>query len=196
MRIVCILIVTLFLFPAGAFADSDPFGYEAAATHYEIKLELLKAISSVESNHNNGAINNGTYDGNPDQGHMQVHSGTWRKSLGEARWKRMLEDPKYCTMMGAYILRLYINEYGNNQHAVSAYHTNYSLDELREKAATGIEEDVKRYERGKAYVARVKVAYKKYCGKKTPKLANTPKKQMVANNDYHGEDDQPLRSHY
>ncbi len=196
MRIACLLIMVLFLFPAGVSADDDPLGYKGAANYYKIKLELLKAISSVESNHDNAAVNNETYDGNPDQGHMQIHSGTWRKHLGEARWKRMLEDPKYCTMMGAYILRLYINEHGNNKQAVSAYHTDYSLDELREKAATGIEEHVERYKRGKAYVAKVEAAYKKNCSRKTTNQARPQQKQMVANNNYHGEDDQPLRSHY
>ncbi len=179
--------------------DSDPFGFTAAARHYQVSVELLKAISYVESRHKNTAINKGTFDGNPDQGHMQVHSGTWRKKLGEARWKRMLEDPKFSTMIGAWILRGYINAHGNNWNAVCAYHTNYSLEYLQRKAAqTREQDDIDRYKRGSDYVQKVYAAMKMYMDKDTAsKYGKEPVEQQrvaTAKQEYWGEDDRPLRS--
>lgn len=201
MRSFVFIAVFLVFLPTYVLAkDKDPLGFENAAVEYRINLELLMAISSVESSHNVSAINPNTYDGNPDQGHMQIHSGTWRESLGEVRWKRMLEDPKFCTLVGAWVLRGYINQYGNNWNAVCAYHTGSSLDQLRERAKTGIKKDVERYKRGQDYVQKVQVAMKRYQEKGATKNYAKVKRKNIevasAEKQYWGEDDRPLRSNY
>jgi soluble lytic murein transglycosylase-like protein len=100
-------------------ADND-YCFEKAATTYNISPQLLWAISKHESGHNTKAINFNK-DGSFDFCHMQVNS-KWRSTIGEERW-RYLNDPCYCTLIGAWILSMCIQKHGYTWQAVGCYNS-------------------------------------------------------------------------
>ena len=111
-----IIITILIITPAKSYANMC---FEVAGKEYNIAPELLRAISYVESRHKPDAINNNknkTYD----YGHMQVNS-FWKKYLKEDY--SMLNNPCYCTKVGAWILKQCIDRYGYNWNAVACYNT-------------------------------------------------------------------------
>lgn len=180
--------------PIMAFAGDDSvFGFNEAGRMYKVDPVLLKALSSVESSHRQSAVNKATYDGNPDQGHMQIHSGTWKSVLGDKKWKKMLEDPRYCTYVGAWVLRHYINRFGNNENAVCGYHTGRSLNYLYAKAKTGKARDIERYNEACTYVQNVIATYKKLGGKGHERRRDHSENLRVAQGQSDGTEDQPLK---
>ena len=62
------IILTLLLMPSIAGAAC----FEQAAQRYQVPVELLKAISTVESNGNPNAVNKNK-NGSVDIGHMQIN---------------------------------------------------------------------------------------------------------------------------
>jgi len=120
---------------------SFSFCFTRAGEHYGISPLILKAISKVESNYNPYATNYNK-DGSMDYCHMQINS-YWVKHLGY-RW-RFLNNPCYCTMVGAWILKQCINKYGYTWDAVACYHTGKSIKELKGK----------RKEKAKKYIKKI-----------------------------------------
>ncbi len=117
VRLKIILFIATILMPATTFCY-DPFCFEEAAMKYSINPKLLRAISLVESNHNNNAINwnkNGSYD----YCHMQINS-SWYKTIGHERWMS-IANPCSCTMVGAEILKKCIDRYGYTWEAIGCY---------------------------------------------------------------------------
>lgn len=113
----------------------DPFTYASQATG--IPVQLLVAISKVESSHHPWALNiggEGVYpqsqeeaekilrqtSNNVDIGHMQVNYRIWGKPLGLTRTQ--LLDPYINTWAGAVILRFYLSRYPFWE-AVGRYHS-------------------------------------------------------------------------
>jgi soluble lytic murein transglycosylase-like protein len=94
--------------------------FEKAATTYNISPQILWAISKQESGHRATAINFNK-DGSFDFCHMQINS-KWKSTIGKERWQ-YLNDPCYCTMVGAWILSLCIQKYGYNWNAIGCYHS-------------------------------------------------------------------------
>ena len=118
------------------FASSpDPFTYASQATG--VPVQLLVAISRVESSHHPWALN---IDGqavyprsreeaeeilkkapdNVDIGHMQVNYRIWGKRLGLT--KAQLLDPHISAWAGAVILRYYLTQY-SFWEAIGRYHS-------------------------------------------------------------------------
>ena len=105
------------------FSSSWAYDFSGAAKRYRVPVELLEAISKVESGHNSLAVNRNR-NGSIDLGHMQVNS-EWQKS-GKIDWSK-LTDPDYCSNVGAWILAQEMRRYnGNIWAAVAAYNTGKS----------------------------------------------------------------------
>ncbi|RAR50487.1 UNVERIFIED_CONTAM: transglycosylase-like protein with SLT domain [Acidovorax defluvii] len=94
--------------------------FDEAARRYHVPVELLKAISKVESNGNPNARNvnkNGSYD----IGHMQINSW-WLRTLDRYGIdEKTLLDPCINTNIGAWVLAQNIARYGLTWNAVGAY---------------------------------------------------------------------------
>lgn len=99
--------------------------FEAAGRYYGLNPKVLAAIAWVESRHRTEAINHNK-NGSRDVCHMQINS-TWSQRLGE-NW-RHLTDPRYCTLVGAWILAGCVKRYGYTWDAVACYHTGSSSSE-------------------------------------------------------------------
>lgn len=137
------LLVLLLGLPVQAWAED--FGFEEAGAYYNVNPDILRAISWVESGHKTKARNKNV-DGSEDHGHMQINS-VWAWKL-RGGWDFLRTDPKYCTMVGAWIFAQCVAAYGSTWNAVSCYHTG---------AAPGDVSGAKR-ERGLKYIERVKRA--------------------------------------
>ena len=129
---------TMVMMAAGAIPLSA-FCFKEAGRRYGIPPELLRAIAQVESSMQPHAINRNK-NGSLDYCRMQINS-YWKKHLKE-RWQS-LNDPCYCTMVGAWILKQCIDRYGDSPDALVCYHTGKSLAELdparRREAVTYLE---------------------------------------------------------
>ncbi len=95
--------------------------WAAAAYRYQLPVELLYAIGSVESSHNPKAravANDGTYS----VGLMQVNSSWFptlrRYGLAESQ----LWDPCINIQVGTWILRQEVDRYGYSWEAIGAYY--------------------------------------------------------------------------
>lgn len=105
---------------AGAFC------WDEAGAEYGISPELLKAVSAVESYHNQPAVNwnrNGSYDAC----HMQINTHwyfllkkRYGKEYADQAWSA-LADPCYCTKFGAFVLADCVARLGNTWRAVGCY---------------------------------------------------------------------------
>ena len=102
------------------------FCFERYGQAFSVDPDILKAISFVESRHNPTALNQNLTT--IDYGHMQINSYWIENLLGEHY--ENLNDPCFCTAIGAYILSSCINSYGLNQDALSCYNSGKSLDLL------------------------------------------------------------------
>lgn len=109
--------VAIFLSFAGA---SQAACFEEAAARYKVPVELLKAISKVESNGNPKARNTNK-NGTQDIGHMQINSW-WLPVLAQyGISEKHLLDPCINTNIGAWVLAQNIARYGLTWNAVGAY---------------------------------------------------------------------------
>jgi soluble lytic murein transglycosylase-like protein len=122
--------------------------FQEAGRRYGLSPRLLEAISWVESNHHLGAVNHNR-NGSVDVCHMQINS-SWRKQLG-ASWDH-LNDPYYCTVVGAWILAGCVRRYGYTWDAVACYHTGGALYNAKNKA---------QHQRGRQYITKVRRALEK-----------------------------------
>jgi soluble lytic murein transglycosylase-like protein len=122
-KIMFIWLLTLLWIPAYCWAET--YAFEYVGKKYDIAPELLRAISKVESEQNNTAVNHNA-NGSTDVCHMQINS-SWEKKIGYS-WN-MLDNPAYCTLVGAWILKGCIDQYGYNWGAVACYHTGYSIND-------------------------------------------------------------------
>lgn len=94
--------------------------FDEAAERYKVLVELLKAISKVESNGNPNARNTNT-NGSTDIGHMQINS-SWLPTLAKYGIdEAKLADPCINTNIGAWVLATNIARYGLSWEAVGAY---------------------------------------------------------------------------
>lgn len=122
-------LVTLLVAPSRVLG----FCFELAASYYGLDPALLHAIAHVESSMNHRALNRNA-DGSWDVGLMQVNSRWW----GFLDRKRLVEDPCYNVLAGAWILKMCVLRYGYTWDAVVCYNTGRSFAELdrprREKA--------------------------------------------------------------
>lgn len=115
VKAISVLIVSVVLFLG---VQAKAFCFEEAGEMYEIPPQILEAISKVESNHNNEAINwnsNGTFD----FCHMQINSA-WYQTLGHDKWMS-IAYPCECTKIGAEILKKCIDRYGYKWEAIGCY---------------------------------------------------------------------------
>ncbi|MBU1248724.1 MAG: lytic transglycosylase domain-containing protein [Proteobacteria bacterium] len=196
------------------FSDEETYGWTEAASYYRVSVEVLKALSFVESRGTATAINTANYNASTDRGHMQVNS-VWKNKLPEGAWK-YIHDPKYNTYVGAWVFRYYVDKFGNNWNAVCGYHTNHSLPELKAMAdkaakkakalaatpgtpeATKAEaskkatEALERYKRGQNYVASVKKAVAQISGQHVMS-ERVMESADAGDSNYYGADDQPLK---
>lgn len=111
------VLVSLVLF-AASWADAACF--EEAAKRYSVPIELLVAISKVESGGNPRAYNKNA-NGSHDIGHMQINSA-WLPTL--ARYgidEEKLQDPCINTNIGAWVLAQNVARFGLTWNAVGAY---------------------------------------------------------------------------
>ncbi len=142
MKTIGIFIILAFSTPV----ISQELGFEEAGDYYGISPILLEAIAMVESDKTVNAINI-NQNGSSDVCHMQINSATWKSVLGD-RWQ-YLSDPFYCTMVGAWILKLCVLRCGETWDAVACYHTGISPDNAK---------TLKKKISGKRYIERVKKA--------------------------------------
>lgn len=133
--------VFLYVQPATPTTNpSDPYCFELTSKQSGIPAALLKAMSFVESRHKTDAINVNT-DGSIDYGHMQINS-LWVSQIGETFLD--LNDPCFCTKVGAYVLLDCINRHGYNADAISCYNTGRALDQLSGSKKAAAEDYVKK----------------------------------------------------
>lgn len=129
-------------------ADDD-FCFYSVSEKFGLDRILLESISYVESSHNSSALN--VNSSSIDFGHMQINS-YWISVLGEDYL--YLDEPCYCTKIGAEILSDCINSYGYNRDALSCYNSGKPLDKLNNPT------------RGKVlqYIAKIESRYDKLLG--------------------------------
>lgn len=171
----------------GFLGNAWAYDFSGPAKRYNVPVELLEAISKVESGHNNLAINKNR-DGSLDLGHMQVNS-RWQNS-GKIEWSK-LTDPDYCANVGAWILAMELSRYqGNIWAAVGAYNTGKSARDWEELAAlrSGAKKDralalagtARAYAR-KVYAAMVQIRALKGAGKgQAYEAEKQPEKKQVS----------------
>ena len=94
--------------------------FEQAAQRYQVPVELLKAISTVESNGNPNAVNTNK-NGSVDVGHMQINDWWLPKLEPYGITKEKLKDPCINTNVGAWILAQSIATHGFTWKAIGAY---------------------------------------------------------------------------
>jgi soluble lytic murein transglycosylase-like protein len=94
--------------------------FDHAAARYGLPVDLLWAISRVESSGNSAAIHRNT-DGSHDIGHLQINS-LWLPELRRHGIdERTLRDPCTNTQVGAWILAQNFRHLGYSWRAVGAY---------------------------------------------------------------------------
>lgn len=94
--------------------------FEQAAERYKVPVQLLKAISTVESGGRAAAYNSNT-NGSYDIGHMQINS-SWLPVLAKYNIDaKTLWEPCINTNIGAWVLAQNIARYGLTWEAVGAY---------------------------------------------------------------------------
>jgi soluble lytic murein transglycosylase-like protein len=143
MRILSVLIVLLVLSNcSNCQSDDDGYCFDAAGERFGIHPELLEAISYAESRHQKDALNENK-NGSLDFGHMQINS-LWVKKIGATYIA--LDDPCYCTKIGAWILSGCIQKYGYNSDAISCYNSGRPLHKLTGKTRVAVEAYIKRVE--------------------------------------------------
>lgn len=103
--------------------------FEEAAQRYQIPVELLKAISTVESNGNAGAINTNK-NGSVDYGHMQINDWWLPKLEPYGITKDKLVEPCINTNVGAWILAQSIATHGFTWKAIGAYNASTGYKRL------------------------------------------------------------------
>lgn len=181
--------------------QEDPFGFAEAAAHYQVSAELLEALSVVESGHQVDALNEENFNDSTDHGHMQINT-CWKDELeahSPGAWERLRTDAKFCSYVGAWVLRHYVDKFGHNWDAVSGYHTNHSLEHLRKRAESAklemahsdlspekeeeLNARIKRFERAQKYVQKVYTAMKKIMARNgnEPKDPSTTKIVVAEN---------------
>jgi soluble lytic murein transglycosylase-like protein len=94
--------------------------FEQAASRYNVPVELLKAISTVESNGNPAATNKNK-NGSVDYGNMQINDWWLTKLQPYGITKASLLDPCTNTYVGAWILAQNIATHGATWKAIGAY---------------------------------------------------------------------------
>ncbi len=106
------------LLPAVAHA----FCWDKAASYYYVNPDVLRAIAQQESGLNPTAIRKNK-NGSVDRGPMQINS-RWLPALRHyGIGENELMDPCVNVMVGAWILRMEMQKYGNSWEAISAYHS-------------------------------------------------------------------------
>ncbi|MBI9095274.1 MAG: lytic transglycosylase domain-containing protein [Sphaerochaeta sp.] len=139
---------------------AQDLGFAEAAARYGVAAAVLEAISWVESRQNPDVApsKNEREDKNGeirifyDHGHMQINDHFWKKRLNAIDprlWDQMVEDPKVCTQVGAWILAQNIAKYGNTWDAIAAYNTGRGID------LEDCNGDAARVERGRIYALKV-----------------------------------------
>jgi soluble lytic murein transglycosylase-like protein len=114
-------LTALLLVSAGAQA-SQLCTWETAAARYGVNASVLYAIAQQESSLNPAAINLNT-DGSYDFGLTQINS-LWLPHLSKfGITATHLMDPCTNLNVGAYILSLSMQRYGNTWQAIGAYHS-------------------------------------------------------------------------
>lgn len=94
--------------------------FQEAATHYRVPVELLRAISRVESGGNPAAVNRNR-DGSVDVGHMQINSRWFGSLVRHGISRDKLWEPCTNTYVGAWILAQNIRRMGYGWNAIGAY---------------------------------------------------------------------------
>jgi len=150
--------VLFLLFFLNSFVFADDYKFDSVSARFNVDSNILRAISSVESKHNNTAlaINYGTID----VGHMQINSFWEKKGIDLAR---LLTDPVYCTETGAYILKESQNRYGKSWASVGSYHSGYAPLDLP---------NLRRFFDCIEYIQKVMVQYSKITGLSATAYAN------------------------
>ena len=132
-----VLVVAILLFPIPALGSTMPDHFLYASQATGVPVQILSAISIVESNHHLWALHIGGKAVYPssredaeqvlrqspdtvDIGHMQVNYRIWGKRLGLT--KNQLLDPYINSWAGAVILRYYLSRYPFWE-AIGRYHS-------------------------------------------------------------------------
>jgi soluble lytic murein transglycosylase-like protein len=121
-------------------STADPYCFELTSELSGIPSALLQAVSYVESRHATDAVNFNR-NGSVDYGHMQINS-LWVSQIGETYLD--LNDPCYCTQVGAYVLLGCIKRYGYTADAISCYNTGRPLNQLASPKKAAAEKYVKK----------------------------------------------------
>jgi len=121
-----ISVILLSLLMSVSIGAADDYCFDDAANIYGISPYLLKAISWVESRHEPGALNINA-NGSSDFGHMQINS-LWVSVIGQTYLG--LDDPCFCTKVGAFILSGCIEKHGYNSDALSCYNSGRPISKL------------------------------------------------------------------
>lgn len=143
--LLCSLFLHYFAYPLYA-ENSIDFCFTSTADKYGIDPLLLEAISYVESRNNPLAISRNDSQ-SIDYGHMQINS-YWIKYLGVNYLK--LNDPCFCTKVGAAILVNCIDTHGLNANALSCYNSGKKMasltQEVKPKVIAYIDKVKRRYD--------------------------------------------------
>lgn len=96
--------------------------WEGVASRYGVNAQVLYAIAHLESSVNPSALRKNS-DGTQDIGMMQINS-RWLPHLGKfGITSKHLFDPCINLHVGAYILSLSMQRYGNTWQAIGTYHS-------------------------------------------------------------------------
>ena len=136
MRFMALILLLSLASPAHAFSS---LGFEEAAAEYGVSAHVLEAISWVESQQNpniepvrNERISrSGKRHVSYDHGHMQINDHYWKPQIDlidPRLWEAMLNDPRICTEIGAWVLSQCVKRYGNTWNAIAAYNTGRSIN--------------------------------------------------------------------
>ncbi len=106
--------------PAAAFGAAINC-WSAAATQYDLPVELLYAIAYVESRHDPSAIAHAD-DGTHSVGLMQVNSSWFPKLAARGIDPRQVREPCMNIHIGAWILSQEVRRYGATWRAIGAYY--------------------------------------------------------------------------
>lgn len=111
--------------------------YESAGARYQLSPALLRAVATVESNHNPAAMNRShqAATGSYDIGLMQINS-RWLPKLERygITESGLVSDPCLNVQVGAWILSDALRRHGNDWVGVGAY--NAACSQLKGEACT------------------------------------------------------------
>lgn len=120
-----IFLIALFASLICANQDFDDYFIESGKI-FAIPPILLKKIATIESDLNPNCITNNS-NKTTDYGIMQINSCHFKELEKIGIKKDEIMNPRINIFAGAYLLSIYINQYGFNLESIGRYHSNTQI---------------------------------------------------------------------